>query len=82
MICGNEFMEEYPNLSYKIGPLKNSKVTAYIEGGSKELLITTFNNFFAPVEADIEIDIEIDSKISGMSFADEEGIVLGYSSVM
>ncbi len=82
MICGKEFMEEYPNLSYKIGPLKNSRVTDYIEEGSKEVLIRTFNNFFAPVEADIELDIAIDSYVSGMSFAGEDEIILGYSSVI
>ncbi|MCH5721009.1 hypothetical protein [Niabella hibiscisoli] len=82
MICGNDFMEEYPNLSYKIGPLKNSRVTEYIEEGRKEILIRTFNNFFAPVEADIEIDIEINNSIPGMSFAEEDEIILGYSSVM
>lgn len=82
MICGNEFMEEYPNLSYRIGPLKNSRVIDYIEAGRKEVLIRTFNNFFAPVEADIEIDIAIDSKTQGMSFAENDEIILGYSSVM
>ncbi|MFT4093777.1 MAG: hypothetical protein QM640_09050 [Niabella sp.] len=81
MICGNEFIEDYPNLCYSIGPLENSKVSDFIEGGHKDLIIQTFNNYFAPVEADIEVEIVIDNQVSGMSFGADE-VILGYSTVM
>ncbi|GAB3012983.1 hypothetical protein GCM10027051_15230 [Niabella terrae] len=82
MVCGTEFFEDYPVLSYEIGPLKHSRVSDYIEGGGKEALIRVFNEYFAPVEADITIEIIMDKKTPGMSFEDGVEVILGYSSIM
>jgi hypothetical protein len=82
MICGTSFMEDYPVLHYHIGPLQNSTVTGYLEGGMQYLLLETFNRFFAPAEADIITEIAIQKESGGMRFDSEEQPVLGYTSVL
>lgn len=82
MVCGTEFMEDYPVLQYKIGPLKKGKVSEFINNREKDILIQTFNDYFAPVEADIDIEILVDQKAGGMSFEEGSEVILGYSSVM
>ncbi|WP_018629754.1 type VI secretion system baseplate subunit TssG [Niabella aurantiaca] len=82
MVCGTEFVEDYPVLQYKIGPLKNGKISDFINNKEKEVLIRTFNDYFAPVEADIEIEILIEPAAEGMSFDAGSEVILGYSSVM
>ncbi|GGH80319.1 hypothetical protein HNQ91_004867 [Filimonas zeae] len=82
MICGTTFMEDYPVLHYRIGPLHNSTVTGYLEGGMQHLLLDTFNRFFAPAEADIITEIAIQKESGSMRFDSEEQPVLGYTSVL
>lgn len=82
MVCGTNFMEDYPVLSYNIGPLKKSKVVDYIQGGTKALVIETFNNYFLPVETDVDIDIAIDNRNKGMSFEEGSEAILGYASIL
>lgn len=82
MICGNTFMEDYPVLHYRIGPLQKSPVTGYLEGGMQHLLLETFNRFFAPAEADIITEIDIQKERGSMCFDGEEQPVLGYTSVL
>lgn len=82
MVCGSEFMEDYPVLVYKIGPLKNTMVTSYLAGGENELLINTFNRFFAPLDADITIQIEIDRSQVSMEMSETIQPILGYTSVL
>ncbi|ANH82379.1 hypothetical protein A8C56_16665 [Niabella ginsenosidivorans] len=82
MVCGTEFMEDYPVLLYKIGPLKKGKVSDFINDKEKDILIQTFNNYFAPVEADIEVEILVDQQAAGMTFDEGSEVILGYSSVM
>lgn len=81
-ICGTTFREDYPVLEYVIGPLRNSKVTQYTEGGSHALILETFNRFFAPMEADIVFTVEINRSEAAMTLDEEGEIVLGYSSVL
>jgi hypothetical protein len=82
MVCGTEFMEDYPVLEYQIGPLKNSTVTSYLAGGENELLIQTFNRFFAPLDADIIVNIEIEKSQTTMEMSETVQPVLGYTSVL
>ncbi|AHF17652.1 type VI secretion system baseplate subunit TssG [Niabella soli] len=82
MVCGAEFMEDYPVLQYRIGPLKKGNVSDFINDKEKDILIQTFNNYFAPVEADIEIEILVDQKTTEMTFDKDSEVILGYSSVL
>ena len=82
MVCGTEFMEDYPVLHYKIGPLKKGKISDFINDREKDILIQTFNNYFAPVEADIEVEILVSPQTTGMTFDEDSEVILGYSSVM
>jgi hypothetical protein len=82
MVCGTEFMEDYPVLEYQVGPLKNSTVTSYLTGGENELLIQTFNRFFAPLDADITVEIEIEKSSATMEMSETVQPILGYTSVL
>lgn len=82
MVCGSEFREDYPVLIYEIGPLKNTMVTSYLAGGENELLINTFNRFFAPLEADVTVQIEIDRTQATMEMSETVQPILGYTSVL
>lgn len=82
MVCGTEFREDYPVLEYQIGPLQNGSVTSYLSGGENDLLIHTFNRFFAPAEADITVQIEIDKSQVSMEMSEAMQPILGYTSVL
>ncbi|MBZ4188478.1 type VI secretion system baseplate subunit TssG [Niabella beijingensis] len=82
MVCGAEFMEDYPVLQYRIGPLKHNKVSDFINNKEKDILIQTFNDYFAPVEADIEVEILVAQQAGEMSFDEDSEVILGYSSIM
>lgn len=82
MVCGSEFMEDYPVLVYQIGPLRHSTVTSYLTGGENELLINTFNRFFAPLEADIAVQIEIERSQVSIEMSELVQPILGYTSVL
>jgi hypothetical protein len=59
MVCGDDFFEDAPAIEIKIGPLKNSKVKEYLEGGRRALLIDTFNRFFIPAGVDVNTTIHL-----------------------
>lgn len=82
MVCGSEFIEDYSVLVYQVGPLKNTMVTSYLTGGENELLIHTFNRFFAPLEADISVQIEIEKGQASMEMSETAQPILGYTSVL
>jgi Type VI secretion, TssG len=82
MVCGNSFFEDYTCLQYNIGALQNSTPASYVPGGANDVLLQTFNNFFAPVEADVEINIEIDRFKATIELSETNGSILGYSSVL
>ena len=65
MICGDEFEEDFPTIEIKIGPLKNSKVKEYLEGGTRKLLIETFNRFFIPAGVDVIISVHLTQEEEG-----------------
>lgn len=80
MICGKYQYEDHPVLEITIGPLQNSRIEEYLEGGSKEELMKTFYRFFIPVQAEVITNIEVEKKQMLLQTAEEP--VLGYSIVL
>lgn len=83
-MCGNTFFEPYPVLECIIGPLQNSSVTDYTEGGGRQAFLKTFCRFFMPAEAEIITTIELANEKKQMYLKHEafEEPVLGYSSFL
>lgn len=81
-VCGNSFMEGYPVYRYVIGPLQQEKISAYLPGGQRYVVIETFNRFFVPAEAGTETQIEIDRTTAGMRLEPGNEPLLGYSSLL
>jgi len=82
MLCGEDFLEDCPVIEFVIGPLQRSKVTDYLEGGNRFLLLETFSRFFVPAGLDIEFAINVNVEKQNMILEKGNSPVLGYSSVL
>jgi len=85
MLCGTSFYEPYPVLEFSIGPLRNSPVSDYLEGGNKEIFLKTFYRFFVPAEAGVVTVLEVADEKKNMDLkpaAGEEEPVLGYTTFL
>lgn len=82
LVCGQSFQEDYPCLRYTIGPLQHASPASYIGGGTNEVLLQVFNDYFAPVEADITIDVELNPEEAIIRLAAGEAPILGYSTTL
>jgi predicted component of type VI protein secretion system len=82
MVIGEQFKEDFPLVEFTIGPLCNSQIHDYLEGGKREEFLKTFYNFFLPVEADVITRVKVAEGKQYMILKTEEEPVLGYSSVL
>jgi hypothetical protein len=82
MVMGDYFREDSPCLEISIGPLRNSQIMDYLEGGDKVGFLNTFYGFFVPAEVEVSTKIEVSKENRHMTLYKEDGPVLGYSSVM
>jgi hypothetical protein len=84
MLCGELFYEPYPVIEFSIGPLQNSQIGDYLEGGNKEIFLRTFYDFFVPAEADVVTRIEVQEEKKNMHLkkAGNDELVLGYSTFL
>jgi len=81
-ICGDTFYEDSAVLEIAVGPLKNSEITEYLEGGQRKILIDTFASFFIPAGVQIIITVNVAYERQHMTIHRANGPVLGYSSVL
>jgi hypothetical protein len=82
MVCGGSFFEDYPVLEWRIGPLAQSAVGDYLEGGRLWPLMETVIRYFVPVGVDISLLILPQSTLSQLVLDDDQHAILGYSSVL
>lgn len=82
MVIGELFKEDSPQVEFTIGPLKNSQIQDYLEGGNKEEFLKTFYRFFIPAEVEAITLIEVLKEKQQMTLDSEEEPVLGYSSIL
>lgn len=82
MVCGEQFIEDYPMLEFTIGPLLRSQVTDYLKGGRLYIFMQTFYRFFVPVGVGTMLNIEISTEKKNMHLEAGAGPVLGYSSFL
>ena len=80
MVSGSVFCEDEPLFEIEIGPLQNSQVAEYLEGGHRYRLLETFNRFFVPVGVDTTIHVLVSPEKRNMILEKGAEPVLGYSS--
>ncbi|HWK03334.1 MAG TPA: type VI secretion system baseplate subunit TssG [Puia sp.] len=82
MVCGEQFVEDFPAIEIVIGPLIYSRVSDYLEGGDRNILVETFTRFFVPAGVDTQITIDVPAEKQNMTLAKGKEPILGYSSVL
>lgn len=82
LVMGEQFKEDAFRLEFTIGPLRNSQVKDYLEGGNKEEFLKTFYGFFVPAEVEVSTKIEVSQETCHMSLYEDDEPVLGFSSVL
>jgi len=82
LVCGADFFEDNPVIEIQIGPLKNSKVKEYLEGGKRTMLLETFNRFFIPAGIDVITTIKLLPEKEDMLLEKGAEPILGYSTVL
>ena len=82
MISGLQFWDGTPYIDVEIGPLKNSHIADYLPGGSRYVLLETFNRFFIPAGIDTAVSVKVRPERLNMVMREKDGPVLGYSSIL
>ncbi|MEO5682173.1 MAG: type VI secretion system baseplate subunit TssG [Chitinophagaceae bacterium] len=82
LMCGLQFWEGTPYFDIAIGPLNASQITDYLEGGSRFVLLETFNRFFIPAGIDTVLSVKPAPAALHMVLGEKESPVLGYSSIL
>lgn len=81
-VLGDESLEIVPKWEFHIGPLENSRVQDYLDGGSRLSFLETFYGFFTPVEVVSVTKIVTDNRKLNMTLGVFDGAVLGHSSAL
>jgi hypothetical protein len=82
-VCGDTMDSTDYLLHFAIGPLKNSRVADYLEGGTIAGFIECFTGYFVPAELDVLSTVLAAPADFGFTLGDyENGSVLGYTSVI
>ncbi len=82
MISGLQFWDGTPYIDIEIGPLKSSHIADYLQGGSRYVLLETFNRFFIPAGVDTVVSVKVKPEKLNMVMREKDGPVLGYSSIL
>jgi hypothetical protein len=70
MITQGEFHEYSKTITYSIGPVGSHEIMHYLDNGKKRKLISSFFNYFVPLEYDLDLVIEINKSESDFSLND------------
>lgn len=82
MVLGEQFCDDYTVMEFSIGPLQNSPIADYLEGGHKKEFLNMFNRFFVPIDIDVITKIEVTKEKSLMVLHADNEPVLGYSTLI
>ena len=81
-VCGDTFVEDTPAFEIEIGPLQGSRVTDYLPGGNRNILMETFTKFFIPAGVDTTVSLVLPPEKRSMILAGDDEPVLGYSTFL
>lgn len=81
-VCGETFVEDTPVFEIEVGPLQDSRITDYLDGGNRNILMETFTKFFVPAGVDTTVSLILPPEKRHMILAGDDELVLGYSSFL
>ncbi|MEN8115740.1 MAG: type VI secretion system baseplate subunit TssG [Bacteroidota bacterium] len=82
-VCGENLNNMDKTMVFNIGPLKNTKVEEYLEGGTIAKFLTCFYSYFVPVELDVKTNVLVEEKEQNFVLGGiQEGPVLGFESAI
>lgn len=80
-VCGEQFEDYGKTMEFSIGPLKNTKVSEYLENGVLSKFLTCFFGYFVPVDFDVESKIIVDPFKQGFELNETKGnSILGFET--
>jgi hypothetical protein len=82
MLCGEDFREDSPLIEIEIGPLEESAITDYLQGGNRFELLEIFGRFFIPAGMDVQFNVRVQKEKENMVMDRGNYPVLGYSTVL
>lgn len=82
-VCGENFDDLLPSFEFLIGPLKNTPVEEFLQGGPVEKFLDCFYSYFVPAGMVVVTSVIVDSSRQGFTLADKESApVLGFTSAI
>jgi hypothetical protein len=82
MVCGDCFWEHTSVFEIRIGPLRASTISEYLEDGKRFNLLETFTRFFVPAGVETVVDIVVTREKSEMTLKPGAEPILGFSSYL
>lgn len=82
-ILSGDAVENSKHIRYFIGPLRNTDITPYLDGGELARLIELFNSYFIPMEMESEFELIIPGEMHGFIIGSEDsGPIMGYNTIL
>lgn len=82
-ICGESFNTNNQFLLLTIGPLKNTRITDYLENGTVSTFLKCFAGFFVPAELEVGSTVIVEPGSYGFTLNNlSDSAVLGYTTIM
>ena len=79
-VCGDTMMDLTPLIEIKLGPVKESELSDYFDGGDKRIFIDYFCSFFMPFEVDYKIQLKSNNNKEFKLPVSSEVIVMGFDT--
>jgi len=80
-ICGQVLNMPVATIRFKIGPLQNTPLEDFLEGGKAEKFLRCFYSFFIPAEIEVKTTVSAGEKYRHFTLGEgAEAPVLGYNS--
>jgi len=81
LVCGSSFDDLLPVLEFTIGPLKNNRISDFLEKGSVSQFLNCFYGYFIPAGVDVKTTVLVDREQQGFVLCDHQNApILGYDT--
>ena len=82
-VSGENFSDNRKTLEFRIGPLKNTKVSDYLSNGPLYTFLECFYDYFVPIDFEVTSNVHIHKSDQGFELKSvNEGLVLGYETAI
>jgi hypothetical protein len=82
-ICGSSFHDLLPVMEFTIGPLKNIRISDFLEKGSASRFLNCFYGYFIPAGVDVKTTVLVDREKQCFVLCDRQNApILGYDTAI